>query len=333
MGGTGADAMGGPPNAPIHVGRMDALLLLGLSVLWGSAYVAIREGIVAGASPFAFAGARYAMVAAVLVLIAALRREPWPSRRSGLLSALVGGPLIIGVYGMLLYWGEQFTTGGYASVLSGTGPILTIVFAYSLLPAERLSRLAILGVSVGFVGILVLVLPSLLAGIGGSWMGPAAILGAFVSFPLGSVLLRRFGEGREGTWQLSSQFGVGAGILGLAVLVTPGPERLPLTAAVWGPLLVLVVFSSLLGYVVYFRLHHSIGPNRANLVAYLLPLVGVGLGTGLFGEPVTVWEVGGFLLIVTGLSLVFATVNRARSSNGTAGPDSAPDPRNEEGPR
>lgn len=312
MAGSGAAGTGAPTVVPVRVGRTEVLWLVALAVLWGSAYVAIREGIVAGASPFLYAGTRYALVAGLLALVAFARREPWPSQRSVLLSALVGGTLIIGFYGMLLYWGEQFTTGGYASVLSGTGPILTVVFAYFLLPSERLSRVAVFGIAVGFLGILVLVLPSLVGGLGGSWVGPVAVMGAFVVFPLGTVLLRRWGREREGTWQLSLQFGVGAGVLALAILVAPGPERLPLTLGVWGPLLVLVVFSSLLGYVVYFRLHHRIGPGRANLVTYLLPLVGVGLGSGLYGEPITVWEVGGFLLVVTGLSLVFFTANRTR---------------------
>jgi len=312
LAGSGAAGTGAPTVVPVRVGRTEVLWLVALAVLWGSAYVAIREGIVAGASPFLYAGTRYALVAGLLALVAFARREPWPSQRSVLLSALVGGTLIIGFYGMLLYWGEQFTTGGYASVLSGTGPILTVVFAYFLLPSERLSRVAVFGIAVGFLGILVLVLPSLVGGLGGSWVGPVAVMGAFVVFPLGTVLLRRWGREREGTWQLSLQFGVGAGVLALAILVAPGPERLPLTLGVWGPLLVLVVFSSLLGYVVYFRLHHRIGPGRANLVTYLLPLVGVGLGSGLYGEPITVWEVGGFLLVVTGLSLVFFTANRTR---------------------
>jgi len=299
---------------PIRVARADLLLLVALGFLWGSAYVAIREGIVAGASPFVFAGARYGIVAGLLAVVAAVRREPWPDRRATVLSAAVGGTFIIGLYGMLLYWGEQFTSGGYASVLSGTGPILTVVFAYSLLPSERLSPTALVGVIVGFLGILVLVLPSLLGGIGGSWMGPVAITGAFVVFPLGTVLLRRWSRGAEGVWQLSVQFGVGAGILALAVVLIPGPEQLPLTPSVWAALLALVVFASLLGYVVYFRLHHRIGPGRANLVAYLLPLVGIGLGSGVFGESVTVWEVGGFLLVVVGLTLVFTTRNSRRVS-------------------
>jgi len=319
--------------SPIRIARTDVLLLVALGFLWGSAYVAIREGIVAGATPFPFAGVRYAIVAVLLALVAFVRREPLPNRQAGLLSALVGGLFIIGLYGMLLYWGEQFTAGGYASVLSGTAPILTAVFAYSLLPTERLSPAAVLGVIVGFVGMLVLVLPSLWGGIGSDWRGPVAITAAFAVFALGTVLLRRWSRAGQGIWQLSYQFAVGAAILGLAVLLAPGPERLPLTVTVWGWLAVLIVFASLLGYVVYFRLHHRVGPGRANLVAYLLPLVGVGLGSGLFGEPITVWEVAGFLLIVTGLSLVFLTRSRgplpavsseAPPGSGSSGENSGP---------
>jgi probable blue pigment (indigoidine) exporter len=308
----GEQSSGGSRPPPTGVSRTDVLLLVALGVLWGSAYVAIREGIVSGASPFIFAGVRYALVAGLLALVAAARRDPWPTRRAALLSATVGGTFIIAIYGILLYWGEQFTTGGYASVLSGIAPILTLVYAHFLLRSERLHPAAVAGILVGFLGVVVLVFPTLQEGIGPSWEGPAAVMGAFIVFPLGSVLLRRWGRGGEGLWQLSLQFGAGALILALVILVVPVPEHLPFTLAVWSALLVLVVFASVFGYVVYFRLHHRIGPARANLVAYLLPLVGIGIGSGFFGEPVTLWEVGGFLLIATGLTLVFATAGRSR---------------------
>ena len=313
-------------STPARVTRTDLLLLVALGVLWGSAYVAIREGEVGGASPFLFAGVRYAIVAALFALMAAVRRESWPGRSAALLSAVVGGTFVIGLYGAFLYWGEQFTTGGYASVLSGTAPILTIVLARSLLPSERLRPKAVAGIVVGFVGVVVLVLPSLVGGMGSNWEGPLAVMGAFVVFPLGSVLLRRWSRGGEGTWQLSLQFAVGAAILCLAVLMVPGPESLPFSLAVWGSLLVLVVFASLFGYVVYFRLHHRIGPGRANLVAYILPLVGIGLGSGLFGEPISVWEVGGFLLVALGLSLVFVTTNRSSGPPAGNSPATVVDP-------
>lgn len=325
---SGAGPTGHPsvPSGP-RITRTDVLLLVALGFLWGSAYVAIREGIVGGASPFIFAGTRYALVAAILGLVAAARAEPRPDRRAFLLSALVGGPFIIGFYGLLLYWGEQFTSGGYASVLSGLAPLLTVVFGYFLLRSERMSTESVAGVVVGFVGMIVLVLPSLWGGVGGNWKGPAAILAAFVVFPLGTVLLRRWSRGPQGTWQLATQFGVGAGIAGVAVVALPGPEHLPFTFAVWGSLLTLVIFASLMGYVVYFRLHHRVGPGGANLVAYLLPLVGIGIGSGFFGEPVTVWEVAGFGLVVVGLSLVFAGQRpRPSARDKTPAPSPTPPP-------
>ena len=320
MAGHGTSNGTGSGAPPISFGRTDALLLVALGVLWGSAYVAIREGIEAGASPFMFAGVRYAIVALLFALVSAVRREPLPSRRSALLSASVGGTFIIGLYGMLLYWGEQYTTGGYAAVLAGTAPILTVIYAHSLLPSERFRPIGLAGIALGFVGVAVLVLPSLFTGVGNDWQGPAAVLASFIIFPLGSVLLRRWSRGREGTWQLSIQFSVGAGILALAVLLAPVPESFPMTTAVWGWLLVLVAFASMLGYVVYFTLHHRVGPGRANLVAYIVPVVGIALGTGLFGEAITSWEVGGFALILTGLTLVFFATNHPSPAHATAPP-------------
>jgi len=287
--------------------RADAFLLVSVGVLWGSAYVAIREGILAGATPFAYAGARYGLVAVAFALIALARRDPWPGRRSAALSAGVGGVFIIGAYGALLYWGEQYTTGGYASVMAGLAPILTVVYGHLLLPSERLRPLAIVGIAVGFLGTVVLVFPSLWSGVGGDWQGPAAVLAAFAVFPMGTILLRRWGRGGEGNWNISLQLAKGTVILGCATLLDPAPEHLPLTVTVWIWLLVLVVFASLLGYSGYFSLHHRAGPGRANLVAYVVPVVGVGIGSGFFGEPITVWEIAGFVLIVLALSLVFSS--------------------------
>ncbi len=300
------------PSAAPRLGAVEVGLLAALGLLWGSAYIVIREGEVFGASPLAYAAVRYALSAAAFAVLAGARREPWPSRHSLLVASSVGGVLLIGLYGGFLYWGEQFTTGGYAAALSSTAPILTVVASYALLPQERLGRLALVGLGIGFLGVLVLVLPDLLQGGVGSVAGVLAVLAAFVSTTFGSVLLRRYGGGRQTLWQIGAQFGVGAAILGVGMLVVPGPEVLPPTPAVWGALLLLVVFSSVLGYFVYFLLHHRVGPNRANIVAYLLPLVGIGFGTGLFGEPVTVPEVVGFLVVLGGVTLVLR--DTARSS-------------------
>ena len=294
----------GPHPPPRGLTAPEVALLAALAVLWGSAYIFIWEGIVLGASPLLFAAVRYALSAALFAALAAVRREPLPDVRAWGLSASVGGILVIGLYGGFLYWGEQYTTGGYASVLSSTAPILTVIFAYFLLPAERLGVLSAVGIAVGFVGVVVLVLPDLQGGVGGGWHGPLFILAAFLSTALGTVLLRRAGSGPQGLWQLASQFAVAGAILGGACVVLPYPRHLPLGTGVLLSLGALVLFSSVMGYFVYYTLHHRVGPVRANVVAYLLPLVGIGIGSGLFGEPVRLSEVLGFLIVVAGVTLV-----------------------------
>ena len=291
----------------------DLLLLSIVGAAWGSAYVAIREGILSGASPLIYAGVRYALAALGLAAVAAASREKRPSMRALVISAGLG-TLIIGAYGALLYWGEQSTSGGFSSVLASTVPIVTAVIAYRLLPSERFRLLGWIGISVGFVGVIVLVLPSLLVGGLGLGGGPIIVMASFAVFCVGSVLLRRWNPEGETTWQISAQFAVGAGLIGILAVLAPGPEVLPATAVVRGWLLFLVLVSSVLGYAVYFALHHRVGPSRANLVAYLVPLVGVGLGTGVFGEPLTYAEVGGFLLVIIGLTLVF----RERRASGSS---------------
>ncbi len=282
----------------------DVALVAIVSVAWGAAYIFIRQGILLGASPLLFAAARYGLTAGVFFVTALAVRARLPPRRAGLLSIAIGGPLMFALYGGLLYWGEQFTTGGYAAVLASTFPLLTVALGYSLLPQEKLTVGGLAGILLGFGGVAVLVLPEALSQSVGTWQGIAFVLGAMGSGALGTVLLRKYGGGKQGLWQIGGQFAFGAGLLGGAVLALPIPEVLPGTASVWTSLGLLVGVSSVLGYFAYFTLHHRAGPVRANVVAYLVPVVGVVLGTGLYGEPFTLWEPLGLGIVLVGVSLV-----------------------------
>jgi drug/metabolite transporter (DMT)-like permease len=300
-----ADPSAGPRYTPLDIG-----LLVLLGVVWGIAYIFIRQGLVLGASPLLYAAARYALSAGAFALIALVRREAAPRARDLGISAAVGGVLVIGLYGGFLYWGEQYTSGGYASVLSTTTPIMTVALAYGLLPRERLGTLSLLGIAVGFAGAVVLVLPSLGSGPVGTGAGPLFVIGAFVSAAIGQILLRRFGGGRQGLWQIGAQFAVAATLLGGTAAVLPAPEALPLATGVLLDLAALVALSSVVGYFTYFALHHRIGPVRANAVTYLIPLVGVGVGSGLYGEPITPWELAGFVIVLVGMTLIVQEARR-----------------------
>lgn len=294
--------MGDPlPSATDRHRNLLLLLLLGL--IWGSAYPVIRYGILAGATPIAFAATRYAFSALGFALIAALTRLPRPGARALGLSALLGLP-IVGVYGLLLYVGEQSTTGGLAAILIGTTPLLTTLFALPVLRSESLNRLGYVGLAAGFVGVVVLVVPSTGGALASSIWGPLAVLGASTSFAAGSVLLRARRPEGETLWGISVQFAVATVFLVAVMPLLEPRSALPLTHGVLLSVAYLVVFPSLAGYTLYFYLHHHVGPGQANVVAYVNPAAALTIGTLLFGEAFAWWELAGFALVLLGLTFV-----------------------------
>ena len=292
--------------------RRSLLLLAVLGLIWGSAYPVIRYGIVVGASPIAFAASRYALSALAIATVALATRIPRPSARALGLSAVLGLP-IVGVYGLLLYVGEQTTSGGLAAILIGITPILTTLFALPVLPGESLNRLGYAGLVAGFVGVLVLVVPPPGVTLASSVWGPVAVLGASASFAAGSVLLRvRRPEG-ETLWGVSVQFAVATGFLVGVIPIFEPHSTLPASPGVLLALVYLVLLPSLAGYALYFYLHHQVGPGQANVVAYVNPVTALAIGTLLFGEPFQWWELAGFALVVLGLTLVTQLGRRGKA--------------------
>ena len=291
----GAD---GEPDA-----RRTLLLLIVVGLIWGSAYPVIRFGIVSGATPITFAAVRYAFSAAAMAVLAILLAVRRPSARSLGTSALLGIP-VVGVYGLLLYVGEGTTSGGLASILIATTPLLTALFALPALPGERLPRLGYFGLVVGFVGAFVLVVPPPGIRLASSVWGPVEVVGAAISFAAGSVVLRRIRPEGETLWGVSVQFLTAAAVLGITLpLLEPG-AGLPLTGSVLLSLAYLVALPSVAGYALYFYLHHRVGPGRANVVAYVNPIAALTIGILVFAEPFRWWELAGFGLVLIGLTLL-----------------------------
>ncbi len=278
--------------------------LVVLGILWGSAFPIIRAGLLAGAAPFAYGAARFGLAAVAMAVIAFASRDLRPDRRTLVLSALYGGVLAIAGYAAFLYTGEEYITGGLASIFVATTPIWSVILARWVLGSDRIGRAGLFGLAVGFVGVVVLLLPDLIGGQRNAVLGGVLALGAVAAFAVGSVLMKRSIHTATGPWGLTVQFVTAAAVLALVAVSPIGSPALPLNETVLGTLIWLAAVPSVIGYTIYFRLHYRVGPTRANLVAYVNPTVGVLVGIGLFGEGVTPFEIAGFLLVLGGLYLL-----------------------------
>jgi probable blue pigment (indigoidine) exporter len=289
---------------PVDLMGSDLLYVLLLGIVWGSAFPVIRAGIVAGAPPLLFASARYLLTAAVLVPLAILLRTARPTLATLWSPALFGGLFVVAGYGGLLYLGEVTTSGGLAAILTASAPLASALFGFFLLPAERLGRWGTAGLFVGFSGVGVLVFPQIATPFSAGFTGPVLVVAAVLVFSIGSVMLRRTSSAAPSFWTLAVQFAIAGAVVGGSGLAIREPLSLGHGLTVPLTLAYLVVFPGVIGYTVYFRIHHRSGPTRANLVGYINPVTGVLVGLFLFGEVVTGIEIGGMALIALGLFLV-----------------------------
>src|SRR3970282_1499302 len=122
--------------------------------IWGSTWLAIRIGL-QGAPVFLAASLRFVVASVTLLALAAVFRSKLPRNRTEwALVLLVGLVLFTADYG-LIYWGEgNGVESGLTAILFATLPFQTALFAHPLIRDDRLPAHRIVGVAVGFAGIL-----------------------------------------------------------------------------------------------------------------------------------------------------------------------------------
>src|SRR5437667_229375 len=153
----------GPLGTSSKQGAAFAMLCL----IWGSTWLAIRIGL-EGAPPFLSASLRFAVAAIVLVILAGVFRSKWPQNRTEwALVGFVGIVLFTADYG-LIYWGENNgVLSGLSAILFATFPLQTALVANAFLKAERFTIQKMLGIGVGFGGVVLIFRSQLgIAGLG-----------------------------------------------------------------------------------------------------------------------------------------------------------------------
>lgn len=269
-----------------------------LASLWGSSFTFIRMSL-EGLTPGQVVLFRLVLGAALLLTVAAVRGVRLPTGAGTW--GLVAGAAVLGNVApfLLLSYGEQTATAGVAGALVGATPLLTLGLAAAVIPAERLGRDAVLGLVVGFVGVVLVVAPW--RDFDTSVAGSLACLGAAASYAAGFVFVRK----------LLSPLGIPALSLAAAQTTAAAVLQAPLTPLLgWespdltGRVVVAVLALGLLGtglaYVLYFRLIADLGASTASSVNYVVPVVAVVVGVVVLDEPVT-WPLvlGGVLVIVS----------------------------------
>jgi drug/metabolite transporter (DMT)-like permease len=281
------------------VTRRAAVLFLSLGVVWGIRFLLIKVAV-DEVSPAQLVLARTALAALILLPIALAKGAVRPVlRRWGWLLLFV--VVEIAVPWVLLGSAETRLPSSTTGLLIAAVPLAGLAIAFVTGHAERLTAAAWAGLALGIVGVTALVGFD----VSGSDLGAVAEVGVVViGYAAGPAILARPLQGLPGIGIMASALTITAVVYVPVVLVTDGtPGALPSGKVVWS-VLALAAVCTAAAFMLLFALVNEVGPVRATTITYLNPAVAVIAGAAVLHEPVTVWTVVGFALVVTGSYLV-----------------------------
>jgi drug/metabolite transporter (DMT)-like permease len=322
-----ASPVAAPRRTPIWVG------LLILYLVWGSTYLGIAIAVDT-IPPFLMAGSRF-LIAGLVLLAWSIAREGRTFRLPGLRewrdSAIVGALLLGGGMGMVAF-GEQTVPSGITALFIALMPVWVAVLGGVFL-GERLPRLAVVGIVLGFVGVAILIGPSAFGGAGAlEPLGLAAILISPIAWSGGSLFASHRAKlpGRP-LVATGAQMTTGALLL-LAMSVVSGElngfrieaiSRDSLLAMAY-----LTVIGSLLAFTAYGWLLRVAPLPLIATYAYVNPIVAVILGSLVLREPIELRTLDAGAVIIVSVAIIVTARGRMsapRSTGEKPVPDAVPD--------
>lgn len=287
-------------------------LLILLASLWGPSFLFIKIAV-AEVPPIMLAALRIGFAALILNLVLALRGKPLPFNRDFWKKTFIAGLFAQAIPFVLINWGEQFVDSSLASILNGLVPLFTIIFAHFITADEKLTGYKFIGVLVGFLGLVVLLMPNFRQGADGSLYGIIAITMAAISYGIGlSYIRKHFTNTPSFKAPAAQMLSVSVYLVPLAFLTNPEFTLLTLSPSALGSIFVLGFFGTAIAFIVYFKLIEQSSAGYAALVTYLMPIYGVILGVLFLDEKVSLWMLFGAGLILLGIRLT----KRVKSKRG-----------------
>jgi drug/metabolite transporter (DMT)-like permease len=281
------------------------LALLLLSVLWGGSFF-FAGVLIKTLPPFTIVLLRVGLAAVILHVVVKALGMRMPGDGKAWRAFFAMGLLNNAVPFCLVVWGQSYIASGLAAILNATTPISTVIVAHLLTDDEKLTANRLLGVAIGFFGVVILVGPDSLEGLGTNVLAQIAVLTAAIFYAFAGVYGRRFRlMGIDPILTATGQVTASAILLLPVAMLIDHPWTLatptwPVCAAIAGS----AVLSTALGYVLYFRILATAGATNLLLVTFLIPVSAIMMGAFGLGEHLDTRHFAGLAFIGAGLAAI-----------------------------
>ena len=202
----------------------------------------------------------------------------------------------------LISWGEQAIDSAVAAILDSTVPLFTIVIAHYLLHDDKMTVPKVLGLLMGFAGVIVLMSRDIGTSIG-PILGQLAVVVACIFYAGSSVYARKSTAEASGIMRGAGPLVSSTAVMWIAAVTVESPLKISQLTITWIALLWLGILGSGFAFILNYYLIHEIGPTRTTMVTYIFPLGGVILGVLFLHEQLSWQLLAGAVLIVASLAV------------------------------
>ncbi len=284
-------------------------LLAAVAIIWGTSFALMEIGL-RSFEPGLVTLARVGLGAAALALVPRARRTTID--REDLPRVALLGVVWMGIPLLLFPVAQQWVDSSVAGMVNGAMPLTTA--AWSVVLLRRLpGRTQLIGLGIGFVGIVAIALPEI--PIGDIAASGTALTALGTGLVFSAIVL--YGLAANIAVPLQQRYGALAVLLraqlaALVIIVPFGVAAIPGSTFAWGPALAMIplgVLGTGLAFVLMATLVGRVGGPRGSVAIYVVPVVAILAGLAL-GE-----VVAPIALIGTGLVLIGAWVTSRREGN------------------
>ena len=290
------------------------LSFLAVYIIWGSTYFFI-ERAVRYFPPMVIGALRFMASGLIMITWIKLKGEKLWDKKA-ILFSFISGLLMLFVGNGAVIWAEQYLQSSFVAIFLASSPIWFLVLDRPQWKVNFASRLTLLGVFAGIIGVVLLFYERIEGGKLSLSMIPLIVITiGNIGWTFGSLVskykVKNIAPSVNSAWQMLSA-SVMFSAFGLfdGSFVQTNWQAIPTEA--WLSLLYLIVFGSIIGYSAYVYLLEHRNPTQVSSYAYVNPLVAVLLGVFLNSEKISLLQYAGLAVIL--FSVLFINIAKRKKA-------------------
>jgi drug/metabolite transporter (DMT)-like permease len=280
------------------------LAFFAIYVIWGSTYM-LNKVAVTELDPLFISAIRFSIAGILIFIIAKIMKLNTFISRKQLINSMIAGFMFL-VYGNGVFiWALKYVDSGFAALIASTQPLFVLLLL-RLMDNKKMQRKSLIGITLGILGMYLLVSQKEFASNESMILGVFMILSCVLSWSYGSVFVSKA--------DLPSNFLVSTGyqMLAAGILlflssfllgeewVSPANWSVPVQ---WS-ILLLILFGSIVAFTSFNYLLKTVSPEKVATSGYVNPVIALLLGWYILDEQLTIQSIIAAIVLLTGVYFI-----------------------------